>query len=86
MVSPPSIYQESKPEARDSKEGLKTEDRVIILEFNSLPALTPATCLFHQAAEIGIKPMEFIDKIVELGLEKHQSRLLGSDRQKELEK
>ncbi len=47
------------------------KERVIVLEINSLPALTPATCLFHQAAEIGIKPMELIDKIVSLGFEKH---------------
>jgi D-alanine-D-alanine ligase len=45
---------------------------VVILECNSLPALTPATCLFHQAAEVGIKPMELIDTIVEYGLELHR--------------
>jgi D-alanine-D-alanine ligase len=43
--------------------------RVVILEINTLPALTPATCLFHQALEVGIKPMELIDRIVELGCE-----------------
>ncbi len=47
------------------------KERLIILEINTLPALTPATCLFHQAAEIGIKPMEWIDLIVQLGLEEH---------------
>jgi len=31
--------------------------------------MTPATCLFHQAAEIGLSPMQFIDKIIEFGLE-----------------
>jgi D-alanine--D-alanine ligase len=45
--------------------------RVVIFEINSLPALTPATCLFAQAAEVGIRPMEFIDKIIELGFELH---------------
>jgi D-alanine-D-alanine ligase len=44
-------------------------ERLIILEINTLPGLTPATCLFHQAAEVGIKPMELIDKIVQLGFE-----------------
>lgn len=44
-------------------------ERVVFLEINTLPALTPATCLFHQAAELGIKPMELFDKIIELGLE-----------------
>jgi D-alanine-D-alanine ligase len=48
------------------------KERVVILENNSLPGLTPATCIFHQAAEIGIKPMEFIDLIVELGFEEHK--------------
>lgn len=51
-------------------------ERVIILEINTLPGLTPATCIFHQAAELGIKPMDFIDCIVQLGFEKHGRRLL----------
>jgi D-alanine-D-alanine ligase and related ATP-grasp enzymes len=46
-------------------------DRVVILEINSLPGLTPATCIFHQAAEIGIKPMDFIDIIIQYGLAEH---------------
>ena len=33
--------------------------------------MTPATCIFHQAAEIGLKPMDFIDKIIKLGIEEH---------------
>src|SRR5690606_14716495 len=32
------------------------QERVIILEINTLPGLTPATCLFHQAAEIELRP------------------------------
>lgn len=47
------------------------KERVIIIENNSLPGLTPATCIFHQAAELGIKPMDFIDTIVQLGFEEH---------------
>jgi D-alanine-D-alanine ligase len=46
---------------------------VIILEINTLPGLTPATCLFHQAAEIELTPMEFIDTIISLGFEEHGS-------------
>jgi D-alanine-D-alanine ligase len=46
--------------------------RVVILEVNTLPGLTPATCLFHQAAEIELKPMEFIDTIITLGFEEHR--------------
>jgi hypothetical protein len=35
--------------------------------------MTPATCIFHQAAEVGIKPMDFIDVIVALGFENHKN-------------
>ncbi len=49
------------------------KERVIILEINTLPGITPATCIFHQAAEVNIKPMDFIDLIVTLGLENHRS-------------
>lgn len=47
------------------------QERVVILEINTLPGLTPATCLFHQAAEIGLKPMDFIDTLITLGFEEH---------------
>ena len=50
------------------------KERVVILEINSLPGLTPATCIFHQAAEIGMKPMEFVDLIVQYGFEEHGVR------------
>ena len=49
------------------------KERVVILEINTLPGMTPATCIFHQAAEIGLKPMDFIDTIIQLGLQEHQS-------------
>ncbi len=52
------------------------KERVVILEINTLPALTPATCLFHQAAEIDIKPVDFLELIIELGLEKHGAPVL----------
>jgi len=48
------------------------KERVVIIEINTLPGMTPATCIFHQAAEIDIKPMDFIDLIITLGLEEHQ--------------
>ena len=47
------------------------EERVVFLECNSLPALTPATCLYHQAAEEGLRPFDLLDKIIQLGLEEH---------------
>lgn len=52
-------------------------ERVIILEINTLPGMTPATVIFHQAAEIGMRPMEFIDEIVRLGLELHGHKELA---------
>ena len=55
--------------AAQSKTG---ERRVILIEINTLPGMTPATCIFHQAAEDGMRPMEFIDKIIELGLQEHE--------------
>ncbi|MFI5205948.1 MAG: D-alanine--D-alanine ligase, partial [Candidatus Paceibacterales bacterium] len=40
---------------------------VIFIEVNSLPGMTPATCIFHQAAINHYKPYEFIDTILEFG-------------------
>ena len=51
------------------------KERVVVLEINSLPGMTSATCIFHQAAEIGIKPMDFIDMIITLGFEQHKGSL-----------
>lgn len=48
------------------------QPRVVILEINTLPGMTPATVLFHQAAEIGLKPMDMIDLIINFGFEQHQ--------------
>lgn len=36
----------------------------IILEINSLPGMTPATCLFHQAAIGNYRPIDLIDHIL----------------------
>ncbi len=51
-------------------ENCRTE--VVFIEVNSLPGMTPATCIFHQAALNNYKPFEFIDKILEFGLKKKQ--------------
>ncbi len=40
---------------------------VVFVEVNSLPGMTPATCIFHQCALSGYKPYEFIDCILEYG-------------------
>ena len=42
----------------------------IIIEINSLPGMTPATCIFHQASINGYKPYDFIDKILEFSFKK----------------
>ncbi|MFM9056187.1 MAG: D-alanine--D-alanine ligase, partial [Bacteroidota bacterium] len=40
---------------------------VVFIEVNSLPGMTPATCIFHQAALAHYKPFDFIDKILDFG-------------------
>lgn len=44
---------------------------VIIVEINSLPGMTPATCIFHQAAIQNYKPIDFIDKILDYGMKRN---------------
>jgi D-alanine-D-alanine ligase len=39
----------------------------IVIEVNSLPGMTPATCIFHQTALNGYKPYQFIDQILDYG-------------------
>lgn len=46
------------------------EVETIIIEVNSLPGMTPATCIFHQSAINGYKPYEFIDAILEYGIQR----------------
>lgn len=48
----------------------------IIIEVNSLPGMTPATCIFHQAAINGYKPYNFIDKILEYGFNARANQTL----------
>ncbi|MGB3616880.1 MAG: D-alanine--D-alanine ligase, partial [Catalinimonas sp.] len=43
------------------------EVETIIIEVNSLPGMTPATCIFHQTALNGYAPYAFIDAILEYG-------------------
>ena len=42
----------------------------IIIEVNSLPGMTPATCIYHQAALEGYTPFGFIDRIMAYGRER----------------
>ena len=53
-------------------ENCKTE--VIFIEVNSLPGMTPATCIFHQAAINNYKPYDFIDGILKFGFERSKSK------------
>ncbi|MBL7917920.1 MAG: D-alanine--D-alanine ligase, partial [Bacteroidia bacterium] len=46
---------------------------IIFIEVNSLPGMTPATCIFHQAAINNYKPYEFIDKILDFGVKRRES-------------
>jgi D-alanine-D-alanine ligase len=45
---------------------------VLIIEVNSLPGMTPATCIFHQAAINHYKPYEFIEKLIDFGFRRNQ--------------
>lgn len=47
----------------------------IIIEINSLPGMTPATCIFHQTAINGYKPYDFIDKILDFGLKRENPKV-----------
>lgn len=40
---------------------------VIFIEVNSLPGMTPATCIYHQAAINGYTPYQFIESILDFG-------------------
>jgi len=41
---------------------------VVFIEANSLPALTPATCLFHQAALAGYTPLGLLERLMAEGI------------------
>ena len=44
---------------------------------NSLPGMTPATCIFHQAAIAQYKPYEFIDRILDFGMRRVKNHPAG---------
>jgi len=68
---------------QDKNESPTNKERVVILEVNTLPGMTPATCIFHQAAEIGLKPMDFIDTIIQFGFQEHQPKYYEKLQKKE---
>ena len=51
---------------------------VLIIEVNSLPGMTPATCIFHQTALAGYTPYQFIDRILEFGKARVAKTALGA--------
>ncbi|WP_242920248.1 D-alanine--D-alanine ligase family protein [Pontibacter liquoris] len=52
------------------------EVETIIIEVNSLPGMTPATCIFHQTAINGYKPYEFINRILQFGIERNRMKVM----------
>jgi UDP-N-acetylmuramate--alanine ligase len=51
------------------------EVETIIIEVNSLPGMTPATCIFHQSAINGYKPYNFIDAILTYGMGRNKQKV-----------
>lgn len=45
---------------------------VVFIEVNSLPGMTPATCIFHQTAIQGYKPIDFIDRILDFAEQRNR--------------
>lgn len=45
-----------------------------IIEINALPGMTPGTCIFHQCALHGYKPLDFIQAIIQYGLQRHAEK------------
>lgn len=50
------------------------DGRILVLEPNTLPGMTPSTVLFHQAAYAGMNQTDFISRIIEWSLEAHASK------------
>lgn len=90
MITPPRLPKETIRKIQDDSVkaflamGLKvyaridsiwTDGKLVILEPNTLPGLTPSTCVFHQAAEAGMNPTQFLDKIIEFSLEVHREKI-----------
>ena len=50
---------------------------VLVIEVNSLPGMTPATCIFHQAAINDYKPYEFIDLLIDFGIQRRLNSIMN---------
>ena len=49
----------------------------VVIEVNSLPGMTPATVIYHQAALAGMTPFQFIDRILAFGRERAAAGVAG---------
>lgn len=50
------------------------DGRILVLEPNTLPGMTPSTVLFHQAAAEGLSQADFISQVIGYSLEAHKSK------------
>ena len=50
------------------------DGRILVLEPNTLPGMTPSTVLFHQAAAEGLSQTDLISRVIEFSLEAHRSK------------
>ncbi len=50
------------------------DERILVLEPNTLPGMTPSTVLFHQAAAEGLSQTDLISQIIEFSLEAHRTK------------
>ncbi len=50
------------------------DGRIVVLEPNTLPGMTPSTVLFHQAAASGITQPELISRIIQLSFDAHSKK------------
>ncbi|MCX7816808.1 MAG: D-alanine--D-alanine ligase [Syntrophales bacterium] len=53
---------------------VRKDGRVAVLEANTLPGMTPATVLFHQAAALGISQTDLITRVIEAALDAHAKK------------
>lgn len=53
---------------------VSNDGRVIVLEPNTLPGMTPSTVLFHQAAASGITQAGLIDQVIQFSLDAHAKK------------
>ena len=61
------------------KIGHNRDVSVWIIEVNALPAMTPATCLFHQCVLRGYTPLNFIESIIQYGFTKRNFQSSKTD-------